>query len=122
MMTSKKSLSEITLRSLQAALASNRASLIRNLAHGHTNEHVNAVDHVHSGVLSPDKHQVAKAKLEAARKLLNDELVRVESALDRVRSGEHGQCVGCGHLIEHARLRDDPAASRCMNCACAQAK
>ena len=59
--------------------------------------------------------QQGVAKAEAARR--SQELRRLEAALDRIEKGSFGACLVCGGDIAEKRLRADPAAMRCIDCA-----
>src|SRR5579864_5396139 len=48
--------------------------------------------------------------------LLDQNREQVERALERVREGGYGICEGCGRRIPEARLRYQPAATRCVEC------
>ena len=48
--------------------------------------------------------------------LLDQNREQVERALERLRDGAYGICEGCGHRIPEARLRYQPAATRCVEC------
>jgi len=48
--------------------------------------------------------------------LLDENREQVERALERVREGGYGICEGCGHRIPAARLKFQPAATRCVEC------
>ena len=45
------------------------------------------------------------------------ELQRIDSALQRLRSGDYGYCVACGEEISPKRLEFDPAVPTCISCA-----
>ncbi len=45
------------------------------------------------------------------------ELQRIESALQRLESGDYGYCVACGEKIAPKRLDFDPAVPICISCA-----
>jgi DnaK suppressor protein len=45
------------------------------------------------------------------------ELVDIERAVERVRSGIHGRCEACGGEILAERLRARPMTRRCVGCA-----
>lgn len=45
-----------------------------------------------------------------------DALASIDAALQRIASGEYGSCIDCGADIGIARLRVQPAASRCSPC------
>ena len=46
-----------------------------------------------------------------------EELADIEKALQRLASGEYGQCVRCGEAIARERLAAAPAAAKCIACA-----
>ncbi len=48
--------------------------------------------------------------------LLDENREQVERALERVRDGAYGICEACGHRIPAARLKYQPAATRCVEC------
>ena len=45
------------------------------------------------------------------------ELVKIETALGRIDSGDYGYCVKCEEEIGEKRLEIDPAAPLCVDCA-----
>src|ERR1043166_6202240 len=49
-------------------------------------------------------------------RVLSDQLQEVESALDRLGSGEYGACVNCANLISAQRLQAVPWATYCIDC------
>src|SRR5688572_28401139 len=44
------------------------------------------------------------------------ELLRIQHALDRIRSGRYGRCEGCDSKIPAARLDAIPHTTLCVNC------
>jgi RNA polymerase-binding transcription factor DksA len=48
--------------------------------------------------------------------LLDENREQVEHALERVREGAYGICEACGQRIPAARLKFQPAATRCVEC------
>ncbi|GAB4283406.1 MAG: hypothetical protein Kow0058_02190 [Roseovarius sp.] len=60
------------------------------------------------------QHQ-AMARAGGARRQI--ERQRLRAALDRLRRDDYGFCEDCGEPIAPARLRLDPAATRCIGCA-----
>ena len=48
--------------------------------------------------------------------LLDENREQVEHALERVREGAYGICESCARRIPAARLRYQPAATRCVEC------
>ncbi len=57
----------------------------------------------------------AMAKAQQVRR--DAERIRLRKALQRMDEGEFGFCEDCGEDIPLARLRLDPAATRCVSCA-----
>ena len=45
------------------------------------------------------------------------EVRAIDAALKRLEEGDYGACSRCGEEIAPARLRHDPAAAFCLNCA-----
>jgi DnaK suppressor protein len=46
-----------------------------------------------------------------------EELAKISAAMQRLESGEYGQCVECGLKIEPGRLEVYPYADECIECA-----
>ncbi|KZY31571.1 molecular chaperone DnaK [Roseovarius sp. HI0049] len=57
----------------------------------------------------------AMSKATGARR--KTERARLQAALARMDEDEFGYCEECGDAIAPARLRLDPAATRCVDCA-----
>ena len=57
----------------------------------------------------------AMAKATGARR--QAERTRLQAALTRMHDGDYGYCEDCGEQIAIGRLRLDPAALRCVDCA-----
>ncbi|MGK7652593.1 TraR/DksA family transcriptional regulator [Roseovarius sp. B08] len=57
----------------------------------------------------------AMAKATDARRA--GERARLTAALVRIDEGEYGYCEDCGEEIATGRLKLDPAATRCVDCA-----
>jgi len=49
-------------------------------------------------------------------RVLSGQLQEVESALDRLNSGEYGACANCGKSISSKRLQALPWATHCVDC------
>ncbi|QYZ64627.1 MAG: conjugal transfer protein TraR [Gammaproteobacteria bacterium (ex Lamellibrachia satsuma)] len=63
-----------------------------------------------------DAMQAQQMALESSRRR-QSQLLKVEGALRRIKSGEYGYCFVCGEEIGIRRLSVDPANTRCMECA-----
>ena len=46
-----------------------------------------------------------------------EEIAKINSALQRLESGEYGICIECGLPIDEGRLRAYPYADECIECA-----
>lgn len=48
---------------------------------------------------------------------LSDKLKAVDAALERIANNTFGQCAKCSNQIAEARLKANPSADSCMDCA-----
>lgn len=62
-----------------------------------------------------DAMQAQQMAQETARRR-KQQLQQIESALGRIEADDYGDCYKCGEPIEEARLKFDPAGTRCINC------
>lgn len=53
----------------------------------------------------------------ASQRQRDEELVRIDAALQRVEDGSYGECLVCEELIALKRLEFDPAIATCVSCA-----
>lgn len=44
------------------------------------------------------------------------QLQKIDNALRRIEAGDYGYCFKCGEEIDVARLKFDPASTRCIGC------
>lgn len=44
------------------------------------------------------------------------EIQEIRAALDRITTGQYGECIECGGDIQWERLRVEPEAARCLRC------
>jgi DnaK suppressor protein len=61
--------------------------------------------------------QFGHAQVEALSEETSGALTRVRGAMKRVDDGTYGKCTQCGAMIDTDRLRIDPTAELCMDCA-----
>lgn len=47
---------------------------------------------------------------------VNNELGRIDGALERIASGRFGKCFRCGYPIEAQRLLSNPSTTICVTC------
>jgi len=76
-----------------------------------------ALDQQSVGRLSRMDAMQAQAMAKANERQRRIELSRIEAALRRIEEDEYGYCQKCGEEIAPERLRVDPAASFCVECA-----
>jgi len=76
-----------------------------------------ALDQQSVGRLSRMDAMQAQAMAKANERQRRIELSRIEAALRRIEEDEYGYCQKCGEEIAPERLRVDPAASFCVDCA-----
>ena len=57
------------------------------------------------------------SRLAGTQLAVDDDLVQVDAALERLAGGSYGTCVRCGESIPIDRLRARPEASLCIACA-----
>ena len=62
-----------------------------------------------------DALQAQKMAQELAKRR-QTQLQEIDGALRRIETGEFGHCFSCGDDISIARLRVNPASTRCMPC------
>ena len=58
-----------------------------------------------------------QAMNQATEQKRKSDLLRIEAAERRLRDGDYGYCEECGEEIPEGRLKIDPMAERCVNCA-----
>ena len=58
-----------------------------------------------------------QAMAEAQERTRKLDLQRIELARRRLKDDEYGYCSECGEEIADGRLKIDPMAERCINCA-----
>ena len=75
------------------------------------------LDQTRQGRLSRMDAMQGQAMAQASEARRGQQLVRLKAALQRVESGEFGECMECGDDIAEARLSNDPAVTLCIACA-----
>ena len=95
----------------KAALESERAELLHQLAEFGTGEGSMSFDENFA-----DSGQVAaeQGETRVLAASLQDQLVDVEHALEKIEDGSYGQCETCGEDITDARLEAMPASRHCI--------
>lgn len=75
------------------------------------------LDQTRQGRLSRMDALQGQAMAQAAERRRGHELQRLQAALTRLERGDFGECLECGEPIAEARLRADPGATLCLECA-----
>jgi DnaK suppressor protein len=75
------------------------------------------LDQARVGRLSRMDALQGQAMFKEAGRRRELELKKIAAALTRLEHGEYGECMQCGEDIALERLRLDPAATLCIDCA-----
>ena len=78
------------------------------------------LDQTRQGRLSRMDAMQGQAMARATDERRRHEVARLKAALTRIDGGEFGECSECGDPIAGKRLRSDPAATLCVDCASAR--
>lgn len=109
-------MNEATLALYREALISQKAAIEELQAAGKSATDTVELDQSMVGRLSRmDALQAQQMAQETARRR-QCQLLRIESALRRVDSGDFGYCLTCGDEIVVGRLEFDPTSDRCVGC------
>ncbi|NKB89489.1 MAG: hypothetical protein GKS06_14830 [Acidobacteria bacterium] len=85
-----------------------------------TNEDATAVvelDQARIGRLSRMDAMQSQAMSAEIKRRNERELKAIAAALERLDNEEYGECIACGEEISDARLRANPVATVCIDCA-----
>jgi len=111
---------ENDLQSFKSRLLNLKAELLQVGETGQLAEEVVELDQARVGRLSRmDALQAQAMSLETGRRR-RQQLLDIDAALERIRTGDYGDCFECGEIINPRRLVADPAATLCIRCAQAQ--
>jgi DnaK suppressor protein len=108
---------------LNAIREENRIRLLESQAEWNRRLSAIGADRRHAKVpLDPDFEEQAVQRendptLDALDGRGRDALAAIRSALSRIEAGNYGWCVACGAPIAVERLRAEPTAERCVDCA-----
>ena len=113
-------LSDNDLQRFESLLLKLKAELLEAGETGQQAEEVVELDQARVGRLSRmDAMQAQAMSLETGRRR-RQHIVKIDAALERVRSGDFGDCFECGEPIHPGRLQANPTATLCITCAEAQ--
>lgn len=77
---------------------------------------VKRLDYRNSRRLARMNNLQGRAKAKAIKFLNEQDLLRIERAFDRMKSGNFGYCIKCEAKIPLTQLEEDPAKSLCPDC------
>jgi len=113
-------LSDHDLQLFESLLLKLKAELLEAGETGQQAEEVVELDPARVGRLSRmDAMQAQAMSLETGRRR-RQYIVKLEATLERLRSGDFGDCFECGEPIHPGRLQANPTATLCIACAEAQ--
>ncbi len=116
-MTGFSDMDETTVAEFRRQIAGRLAELDAEDALGEAGQATVELDQQAVGRLSrmDALQNQAMARATGARRQV--ERARLKQALARIEEGEFGYCEDCGDEIAAGRLRLDPSATRCVDCA-----
>jgi len=83
-----------------------------------THKHIYEKDEPVSAQFSEQVNEMANAELVHALDVEGRmELNQIQHALERIDSGDYGNCIECGKTIGEQRLEAIPFAEKCIQCA-----
>ncbi|MGI9503723.1 MAG: TraR/DksA family transcriptional regulator [Geminicoccaceae bacterium] len=75
------------------------------------------LDQTRVGRLSRMDALQSQAMAKETERRRQQELARIDVALERLEDGTYGECIDCGEMIAKKRLAFDPSALLCIDCA-----
>jgi DnaK suppressor protein len=108
---------KLDLEAIETRLRARREELVRLTAAHEEESHPVEVDQTAAGRLSRMDALQSQAMAVEVERRREAELARIDTALERLKQGEHGSCVSCGDAIAPKRLELDPAIPVCVQCA-----
>jgi len=111
------SLLKTDLLRFESLLRQQRSALLKAGETGQEAEEVVELDQTRVGRLSRmDAMQAQAMSMETGRRR-RQKIIEIDAALERVKTGDYGDCFECGEVINPKRLEADPSASFCISCA-----
>ena len=110
-------LSDNDLQHFKSLLLKIKTELLKAGETGQQAEKVVELDQTRVGRLSRMDAMQAQAMSQETGRRRRQHIMAIDAALERISTGEFGECFECGELINPKRLEADPAASLCIRCA-----
>ncbi len=108
---------ELDLESWRETLLAERAALTESSDATSGNRSPVTLDQQSVGRLSRMDALQVQAMAQAEEDRRQQRLRLITAALSRLDEGEYGYCMTCGTDIPEKRLKVDPAAAQCVDCA-----
>jgi len=111
-----KAMDDKTLKGIRQKLLQLKSVLEEKESEFSESADIVVLDQTRVGRLSRmDAMQTQQMAMESARRR-QQQLLKIEGALTRIKSGEYGYCFVCGEEIVLQRLIADPTSTRCIQC------
>lgn len=98
-------------------LLNRKASLIQMIERGKKATEIVELDQASVGRISRMDAMQGQAMAIATMQRKQNEIHRIEAALKRIDQNEYGYCLHCDKEIPEGRLKLDPTALLCIDCA-----
>jgi DnaK suppressor protein len=108
---------KLDLDLLKKRLETRRAELLKAQHETEADRSTVLLDQTTVGRLSRMHAIQEQATAIATGRKREEELARIDAALQRMADGEYGYCVVCGEEIDERRLELDPSLPNCIDCA-----
>ena len=105
------------LKDPKEKLLARKAELLAIMSASEDDQKPVELDQTRVGRLSRMDALQGQAMAQETVRRRENELARIEAALDRVASGDYGYCVKCDEEIPDKRLELDPSTPTCVDCA-----
>ena len=110
-------LSNNDLQRFKSLLLKQRAGMLEAGESGQQAEEIVELDQARVGRLSRMDAMQAQAMSRETGRRRRQFLLDIDTALERIHSGEYGLCLECDEPIHPGRLQADPTARLCIICA-----
>lgn len=107
----------IDLKRFETLLRERRDALLGMNASDAEGARTVELDQSRVGRLSRMDALQAQAMSQEMKRRHETELSSIESALERIETGDYGYCLSCGEEIAVGRLEIDPGSTLCIRCA-----
>lgn len=107
----------LDVKSLKNQLIARRDELLETSLSTRSDRNPVELDQAMQGRLSRMDALQQREMALATQRRRDIELLRIESALKRIKSDDYGYCVSCDEDIAFGRLEADPAEPMCVECA-----